>query len=247
MSRAHGPTDARGHGGTGQRTRAGARAAWPVAAALWVSAVAAAPLAAQTPDAGAILDRAVAALSRAATLRADFTQRIRDQMLGTDETSTGEFLQQRPGRFAMRWRHPAGDMILADGQALWVYLPSTAPKQAVRTILSGKPGESADFVAEFLDHPRQRFTVSYVRADTVGTRPADVLSLVPRQATNLPYQRALIWVDAADSLVRRVEISEGSGAVRRITLDHLRINTPIPASSFRFTPPAGVRVVDASQ
>ena len=68
--------------------------------------------------------------------------------------------EQRPGRFAMRWRHPAGDLILSDGQALWVYLPSTAPRQVVRTNLSGKPGESADFVAEFLDHPRQRFTVT---------------------------------------------------------------------------------------
>jgi outer membrane lipoprotein carrier protein len=204
------------------------------------------PLAAQAPDAGAILDRAAAAMSRVTSVRADFTQRIRDQMLGTDESTSGEILQQRPGRFAMRWRHPAGDQIVADGQVLWVYLPSTAPRQVVRSTLSGKPGESADFVTEFLDHPRQRFTVSYVRADTVGTRPADVLSLVPRQG-NLPYQRAVIWVDRADSLVRRVEISEGSGAVRRITLDHLRVNTALPASSFRFTPPAGTRVVDASQ
>ena len=246
-ARAHGGTvkggtGARAHGGTARRGRAVAAAGLVVLLAL-----AAAPLAAQAPDAGAILDRAVAALGRATTLRADFTQRVRDQMLGTDETSTGEFLQQRPGRFAMRWRQPPGDLILADGQALWVYLPSTAPRQAVRTNLSGKPGESADFVAEFLDHPRQRFTVTWLRADTVGTRPADVLALVPRQTANLPYQRALIWVDAADSLVRRVEINEGSGAVRRITLDHLRLNTPIPASSFRFTPPAGVRVVDASQ
>ncbi len=232
--------------GARRADRRAVRGLGPAAAALLL-ALSAGGLEAQAPDAGAILDGAVAALSRATTLRADFTQRIRDTMLGTDETSTGEFLEQRPGRFAMRWRRPAGDLILADGQVLWVYLPSTAPKQAVRTNLSGKPGESADFVAEFLDHPRQRFTVTYLRADTVGTRPADVLSLVPRQAANLPYQRALIWVDRADSLVRRVEINEGSGSVRRVTLDHLRINTPIPAASFRFTPPRGVRVVDASQ
>jgi len=229
-------TGARGHGGTGARlTLAG-----------FLVLLTAAPLAAQEPDGGVILDGAVAALSRATTFRADFTQRIRDQMLGTDETSTGEFLQQRPGKFAMRWRRPPGDLILADGQTLWVYLPSSAPRQAVKTTLSGKPGESADFVAEFLDHPRQRFTVQWERVDTADARPAEVISLVPKQGVSLPYQRALIWVDAADSLVRRVEISEGSGAVRRITLDHLRINTPIPASAFRFTPPAGVRVVDAS-
>ena len=216
-------------------------------ALLGLAALAAAPLAAQAPDAGALLDGAVVALGRATTMRADFTQRIRDQMLGTDETSSGEFLQQRPGRFAMRWRRPAGDLIIADGKVLWVYLPSSAPKQAVRTALTGKPGETVDFVSEFLNHPRERFAVSYVRPDTVGSRPADVLSLVPRQAANVPYQRALIWVDRADSLVRRVEITEGSGSVRRLTFDHLKVNTALPASAFRFTPPAGVRIVDASE
>ena len=216
-------------------------------ALLGLAALAAAPLAAQAPDAGALLDAAVVALGRATTMRADFTQRIRDQMLGTDETSSGEFLQQRPGRFAMRWRRPAGDLIIADGKVLWVYLPSSAPKQAVRTALTGKPGETVDFVSEFLNHPRERFAVSYVRPDTVGTRPADVLSLVPRQTASVPYQRALIWVDRAYSLVRRVEITEGSGSVRRLTFDHLKVNTALPASAFRFTPPAGVRIVDASE
>ena len=236
-AQAHGRTDAMARGCTAMLAGAG----------LFLGLLAAVPLAAQTPDAGGILDGAAAAIGRATTLRADFTQRIHDQMLGTDETSSGEFLEQRPGRFAMRWHHPAGDLILADGRVLWVYLPSSAPKQVVRTDLTGKPGQSADFVEEFLDHPRQRFTVTWVRADTVGTRPAQVIALVPRATTNLPYERAQLWVDEADSLVRRVEINEGSGAVRRITLDHLRVNAPIPASSFRFTPPAGVRVVDATE
>jgi len=130
---------------------------------------------------------------------------------------------------------------------MWVYLPSSVPNQVVKTNLSGKPGESADLVAEFLDQPRQRFTVTYVRIDSVGGRAADVLSLVPRQQGTLPYRRVLIWVDREDTLVHRVEINEGSGSVRRITFDRMRTNVPIPASSFVFRPPPGLRVVDASQ
>jgi len=202
---------------------------------------------AQEAEAAAeILRGAVAAFSQARTLRADFTQFLRDPMVGTSDTSSGEFLRQSPGKFAFRWRHPNGDVILSDGQVLWAYLPSSAPNQAVRSTLTGKPGESADVLAEFLDEPQQRFQVGYVRPDSLGTREADVLSLVPRQQGTLPYRRVLIWVDRADSLVRRVEINEGSGALRRIVLDHLRVNTPIPASSFVFRPPRGVRIVDAS-
>lgn len=238
-ARTYGRTDARGHGGTGTRSRLAA-----LAAAALLCAPAA--LAAQEPDAGAVLDRAVAAMRGATTLRADFTQRIRDPMIGGDETTSGEMLLRQPDKFAMRWEHPKGDVILQDGQALWVYLPSTAPRQVVRTPLTGRPGESMDFVQEFLDRPRDRFTIAYVRADSVGARPADVLSLVPRQS-DAPYQRVLIWVDRQDGLTRRFEINEGSGAVRRITLDHLRVNVPIAASSFVFKVPSGVRVIDGSE
>ncbi len=209
-----------------------------------LAALAAPPARAQ--EAGAILDGAVAAFGRARTLRADFIQVLRDPMIGSSDTTSGEFLRQAPGKFAFRWREPAGDVILADGRTLWAYLPSSAPGQAVRSTLTGRPGESADVLAEFLDDPRQRFVVTYVRADSVGGRQADVLALVPRQQGVLPYRRVLIWVDRADSLVRRADISEGSGAMRRIVLDKLRVNTPIPASSFVFRPPRGVRVVDAS-
>jgi len=217
--------------------------------ALALALLAAAPghaLRAQVPGAAGILDGAVAAFGRAATLRADFTQLVRDPMVGSSDTSSGEFLRQAPSRFAFRWRHPGSDVILSDGKVLWAYLPSSAPGQAVRTTLTGRPGESADVLAEFLDDPLSRFEVRYVRADSVGERPADVLSLVPRQQGTLPYRRVRIWVDRADSLVRRVEIDEGSGALRRIVLEHLRVNTPIPASSFVFRVPKGVRIIDAS-
>ncbi len=204
-----------------------------------------APAQSPPPDAGAILDGAVAAFGRVNTLRADFTQRIRDEMLGTDETSSGELLLQRPDKFAMRWQKPPGNVVVQDGRTLWVY--TTEPRQVVRANLTGKPGESPDFMAEFLDQPRQRFAVSYLRSDSVGARPTDVLSLVPRQPGNLPYRRVLVWVDRADSLVRRIEINEGAGGLRRLTFDRVRTNVAVPASTFRYSPPKGVRVIDASQ
>ena len=64
-----------------------------------LAVLAAAPLAAQAPDAGAVLDGAVVALGRATTLRADFTQYLRDPMVGTSDTSSGELLREAPGKF----------------------------------------------------------------------------------------------------------------------------------------------------
>jgi len=214
-----------------------------LAAAVGLALLVVAPARAQ--DAAAILDRAIAAYSHVTSMRADFVQEVSDPMVGGDTPSRGEFLQQRPARFAMRWSQPKGDLILSDGQFLWVYLPSSTPHQVVRTRLTGKPGESGDVVAEFLEHPRERFSVAYVRADHAGGRDADVLALTPLER-NTAYTRVLVWVDRQDSLVRKVEIGEASGAVRRITFERLRTNVRIPPSLFTFTPPTGVRVVDAS-
>ena len=199
---------------------------------------------AQAPSADSVLDRAVAAYGLVTTLRATFVQAIRDPMIG-DQTSRGELLQQRPNRFLMRWTDPRGDLLMADGQWLWIYLPSSAPGQVVKSAQTGRAGSSPDIIAEFLDRPRDKFHVTYSRSEAVGGRMADVLALVPKQR-NLPYSRVLVWLDRQDNLPHQVEITEASGMVRRITLDGIRINGTLPASTFTFRAPAGVRVIDAS-
>ena len=244
--RAGGRTDGQADKRTGApaHRRTGARAALRALLAA-VLLGGAATRAARAQDAGAILDRAVAAYGRVSTFRADFVQEVSDPMIGGTEPSRGEFLQQRPNRFAMRWRQPRGDLIVADGEYLWVFLPSSTPNQVVRSRLTGRAGESADIVAEFLDRPRDRFGVTYARADRAGSRTADVLALTPLQRS-ASYSRVLIWVDRQDALVHKVEITEASGSVRRIAFDRIRTNVRIPASAFTFQPPAGIRVVDAS-
>ncbi len=202
-------------------------------------------LEAQSTDANPILDGAIVAFAHVTTLRADFTQTVRDEMIGTNATSRGEWLQQRPNKLSMRWREPAGDVILADGSNLWVYLPSTAPNQVVKSAVNGSPGQTPDIVADFLERPRDRFTISYVKAENVGTRPADALAFVPKHPGGA-YRRVVIWIDRTDSLPRQFEITEASGTVRRISFDRLQVNRPIPAASFTFRPPANARIIDAS-
>ncbi len=209
-------------------------------------AAAAAAVPPQRPDPNPILDRAVAAYAHVTTIRADFTLVVKDPMVGDTTTSSGEFLEQRPGKYALRWTRPRGDVIVADGANQWVYLPSSAPNQVVKSALGhAASGEGVDIIGEFVDRPRERFTVAYDRADQVAGRAADVIALTPKDR-NAPYTRVLIWVDRADSLVRRIEVLEGSGTSRLFTLDRVRLNATIPASQFTFTPPRGARVVDAS-
>ncbi|HJS41927.1 MAG TPA: outer-membrane lipoprotein carrier protein LolA, partial [Gemmatimonadales bacterium] len=71
----------------------------------------------------------------------------------------------------------------------------------------------------------------------------DVIALTPR-ATDLGYTAATVWISRKDGLVRRIAIVESGGQERTIALRNLVVNRSIATSEFKFSLPAGTRVVD---
>lgn len=212
----------------------------PLALVLW-SVGATLP---QAADPWPVLDHASEAYRAMATLSADFRQVIANPMIGAPDTTRGKLYQRRPSRFAMRFTAPAGDRIVADGRYLWLYTPSTTPGQVLRSRIPEDGTTGPNLIGQFVEHPRERYTARYLRADSSGDGTADVIALVPQAAES--YTEAVIWVDRADGLVRRLEITEDSGQRRTVILTHLEVNGGVPGREFRFSPPAGVRVVDQS-
>jgi len=194
-------------------------------------------------DPGPALDRASATYQTIQTLSAEFTQVIVNPLLGAPDTTRGKLYQMRPSRFAMRFTHPRGDRIVADGRHLWLYTPSTTPGQVIRTAIPSAGTTGPNLIAQFVERPRERYRTRYVRADSVAGRVTDVVALVPR-ADDLPYSEAVVWIDRNDGLVRRIEIEETSGQHRTLVLDKLAVNRGVPGREFTFSPPAGLRVVD---
>jgi outer membrane lipoprotein carrier protein len=194
-------------------------------------------------DPGPILDRASAAYQTVTTLSAEFVQVIANPLLGAPDTTRGKLYQMRPSHFAMRFTHPRGDRIVADGRHLWLYTPSTTPGQVIRTAIPSAGTTGPNLIAQFVEGPRERYRARYLRADSLAGRMTDVVALVPR-ATDLPYSEAVVWIDRNDSLVRRIDIVETSGQRRTLVLNKLAVNRGVPGREFRFAPPAGLRVVD---
>lgn len=197
-----------------------------------------APLPAQGVD--ATVDKAVAAWNRVTSLRANFEQRVTNPLTGSAEVARGEYQQQGKNRISVRFTEPRGDRIVADGEVLWLYLPSTTPGQVIRT----QPGTagSVDFTAQFLASPKTRYTIGDGGGARVDGRAARVLTLTPK-AKDVPFKRARVWVDDADGLIRQFEVVDASGVTRLVRLTALRVNVPVEASAFRFTPPRGVKVI----
>jgi outer membrane lipoprotein carrier protein len=194
-------------------------------------------------DAAAIVGRSSRVYRSLSNLKADFVQIINNPMIDSAE-SRGTLVQAGQDKLAMRFTDPPGEAIVIDGKHVWIYTPSTTPGQVIRmAVPSGGPVYGYNILAWLLDRPAERYTASYVRGDKLNGRAVDVVQLVPA-VPDLPFERAVLWLDREDALPRRLEIREQSGADRTLTLAKVRVNQSVPASTFTFDVPSGVRVVD---
>jgi outer membrane lipoprotein carrier protein len=189
-----------------------------------------------------ILRRASAAYERVTSLRAEFVQELENPLLRTRTVSRGTLAQRRPDRFLMRFSDPAGDVVVGDGSHFWLYYPSVDERQVIRAPVGAAGPGGVDLQAQFIGDPERRFNATLEGRETVAGRPAHVLTLIPREP--LGYRRLKVWIDAADHLSRRFEITDEQGSVRQIELNRLEINPRLDDALFRFTPPAGARVID---
>lgn len=207
-----------------------------LAALLWAGSAAA-------QDAETALQRAQEAYRRTTTLRATFTQTIRNPMFrGEPRVAEGTLFLEPPNHFAMRFTNPDGDRIVVDGQWLWIYAPTDAPGQVIRRPVPRAGAASPNLMAQFVDRPTDRYSVGFNGADTVGGVPVDVLTLTPLRP-DVPFRSAEIAVARSDGVLRRITVVERSGQHRTLVFTSIERNVPLPEDVFRFVVPDGVKVV----
>ena len=201
-----------------------------------------AALPAQQGDGNAIAARAARVYRSLSSLSAEFTQVIDDEALGRLE-SRGTLVQSGQNKLAMRFTDPKGDAIVVDGKHVWVYTPSTTDNQVIRMPLPSGPVYGFNLMAWLLDRPTERYRITYLRREFVDFAQVDVLQFEPTSA-QMPFRKAILWIDRDSGLPRKMEIEEEPGAVRTLTLTKLKTNQPVGEKTFRFDVPSGVRVVD---
>lgn len=211
-------------------------------AAIALGSLLAASQPAVAQDLGAALARADHWYHGHHTFRIAFRQTITNPMLGAPETSRGTMFVQPPDRFAMRFRKPAGDRIVADGKWLWAYTPSTVPNQVIRQPVPTAGATTPNLFGQFVDHPRDRYRAALAGTDSIGGTVVDLVRLVPR-ADDAPFREAVIAIARIDGSLRRIALVEPSGQRRVLVFEEIATDVAIARSEFRFVPPRGTRVV----
>lgn len=212
-------------------------AAWALAGLL----MAAAPLGAQEGRGLEILEATAERYGAATSLCARFAQTLEVPLLGEERSGVGMLCQAQPDRFAMRFSEPEGDAVVVDGTSVWLYYPSTDPKQVLKLPMAQLPG-GFDFHRAFLSDPASKYAVTYGGSEVVAGRTTHRLELVPLDRSE-QYRHAEAWIDAGTPVLRRIRITEENGSIRTVTLEDVELGARAPDGWFEFTPPDGVQVI----
>lgn len=188
----------------------------------------------------AVVAKAVTAYGKVKTLRARFEQRLTNPLTGSTIVQQGNLQQRLPNELAVIFTDPKGDRIVADGRALWVYTPSSAPGQVIKLPVGAGSAGGLDLAAQFFDAPKTRYTLSDAGRATIEGRATRAVNLVPRKP--MQFTKAIVWIDSANGTLRQFEVTESSGLVRRVTLTEIRVNAAVDRNAFTFSVPKGVKV-----
>jgi outer membrane lipoprotein carrier protein len=175
------------------------------------------------------------------TARTEFTQVVtapaKEGQAARAKTSSGTFEFSRPGRFKFVYKKPFEQIILADGQTLWLYDVDlnqvTARKQA--QVLGSTP---AALIASAPD-------LRALQADfaLVSEAPRDGLEwvLATPKAKDSSLQSVRIGFRGTE--LAMLDILDSFGQTSSLRFHAFQANAPLEASSFQFKPPAGADVI----
>ena len=178
--------------------------------------------------------------------RADFTQVVtppsKEGQARRSKTSTGQFAFQRPNRFRFDYQQPYPQVIVADGQTLWLYDPEleqvTARKQA--QTLGNTPAALIATAADVAALSRDFELQEAGEADAlvwVQARPKQRDSTV--QTVRVGFR-----VEGTKVSLVRLDMLDQFGQRSQLTFQQFEANpAQLGAATFQFTPPRGVDVL----
>ena len=195
------------------------------------------------PDVHAIAEKVDQHYNHMQTLEAQFSETYSGA--GMTRTESGTLTLKKPGRMRWDYEQPRPKMFLTDGTTAWFYVPGErqvrrAPVKQLDDLRSplryllGKTKLEKEFVSLSI--------ASNHKPENEGDI---VLQGIPKSMADR-VANTLLEV-SPDGLIRRIVVEEMDGSVTEFRFLQQRENVQVPDQRFRFTPPAGVEVVQGTE
>ncbi len=197
----------------------------------WLSPLAAVAQGAEPASGRAALESFTNGLER---FGADFEQVIISADGAVMEEGAGEVWMQSPDRFRWSYLGEFPELIVADGERIWMYDESL--EQVTVREQSDLGGDSPLLVIMDLSLLDERFTVTELGTVT-GLRLIELIARDPEAQ----FERLVLGFQ--DDTLQRLVLEDAFGLRTELRFTELRRNPDIPDGHFDFEPPEGVDLI----
>ncbi len=181
------------------------------------------------------LDALESFVKNARTGRAEFTQVVtgpaKDGQAARSKTSSGTFEFSRPSRFRFDYKKPFEQVIVADGQTLWLHdIDLNQVTQRKQAAVLGSTPAALIASAPDLATLRKDFNL-----EAAGEK--DGVQWVQATPKAKEGQLHSMKVGFRGNDLAMLEILDGFGQRSVLTFTRMELNAAIPAETFKFKPP----------
>jgi outer membrane lipoprotein carrier protein len=168
------------------------------------------------------------------SLRAEFQQVVSGSRKTTRQEASGNVSIQRPGKFRWVYAKPYEQLVVGDGQKLWLYDKDLA-QVTVKRLDQALGSSPAALLAGSNDLEK-----SFKLRDIGANDGLEWLEATPKGSDS-----TFEWVKMGftNNELKVVELRDNFGQTTVIRLSKLEHNPKLDSSQFKFSPPAGVDVV----
>ena len=166
--------------------------------------------------------------------QASFTQTVSAPDSAKRKVSSGTFEFSRPNRFRFDYRKPFQQLIVADGQKVWIYDADLhqASSRRLDKALGATPAALLSGASLEQD---------FSRAVQPSADGLDWVAATPKAADS-PYKAVRVGFKGRE--LAAVEITDSFGQRSLLQFSGFVANPVLAAETFRFVPPAGADVVE---
>jgi len=175
------------------------------------------------------------------SLSAAFTQLVEVPALEKSERFRGRLYFLKPRFLRLEYDVPRGQLLVADGQWYWFYMPQEDVPQAMRAPMEDLPGAPLYLLGGGM---AERFEGRLVGSEEHGGSLCRVLDLEPKDP-GAHYKSLRAWVDSRTFATRSLRYIDESGNFNTFDLSRTEENAKIDPGRFSFTPPPGTQILDA--
>ena len=174
-------------------------------------------------------------LAQTQSARGEFTQKVSGRNAAAAKASSGNFAFQRPGKFRWTYDKPFEQVIVADGDKLYLY-DKDLNQVTVKKLGAALPASPASILFGSNDFERD-FEVK-----DAGVRDGVSWVAATPRAKDTPFER--IEIGLRDGQLAGMLLRDTFGQTSNLMFTKVERNPKVEPELFRFTPPKGADVLE---